>query len=120
MMKQIPGHPMYWITTCGKIYSEHVDRFIRPTIRTYNGSGYHRVGLLISSSPRKYKYYYVHRLVLLTWKGPCPEGMEVDHRNYDTSDNRLSNLRYVTPKENCSTRRKHGYTPNPNLIRENL
>lgn len=102
-MQQIPGHPMYYITQDGKVWSEYVQRFIRQTIRTYNGSGYHRVGFIIES-PKKYKYYYVHRLVLLAYVGPCPDGMEVDHKNKDTGDNRLANLHYVTHKQNCQNR----------------
>ena len=31
--------------------------------------------------------------------------MEVDHIDRDGSNNRLDNLRYVTPKENCANRR---------------
>lgn len=112
LMRQIPDHPLYWASEDGLIWSDHVNRFIRPTIRTYNGSGYRRVGLLVSSSPRKYKYYYVHRLIALVFLGPCPMGMEVDHINLDTSDNTVSNLRYVTPSQNCSTRRYHGRTRN--------
>lgn len=48
---------------------------------------------------------YVHRLVLMTFK-PI-EGMEklqCDHINSNPKDNRLENLRWVTRKENNSTR----------------
>jgi hypothetical protein len=108
-MTRIPGHPMYSVTVDGQVYSHHRNRFIRQTVRTYNGSGYHRVGLLTSSSPKKYKYYYVHQLVMLTFVGPCPEGLEIDHINLDTSNNRLSNLRYVTHRENIKSRRPKNY-----------
>lgn len=47
-----------------------------------------------------YKEYSVHRLVLETFVGPCLEGYEADHRNRNRSDNRLSNLHYVTRAEN--------------------
>ncbi|WP_458317136.1 NUMOD4 domain-containing protein [Mycolicibacterium brisbanense] len=36
----------------------------------------------------------VHRLVLESFIGPCPEGLEGCHRNDDPSDNSLSNLRW--------------------------
>ena len=42
----------------------------------------------------------VHQLVALAFHGPCPEGMEVLHRNGDPTDNRPANLRYGTRSEN--------------------
>lgn len=104
-MRTIPGHSMYSITDDGRVWSHHRNRWIRNTVRTYNGSGYHRVGLLISSSPKKYKYYYVHQLVMLTYIGKCPIGMEIDHVDLDTGNNYISNLRYVTHIENVKSRR---------------
>lgn len=42
----------------------------------------------------------VHQLILKTFVGECPEGMEVLHKNGDPQDNRLGNLRYGTRSEN--------------------
>lgn len=42
----------------------------------------------------------VHRLVLEAFVGPRRRGQEVLHRNGDSSDNRLENLRYGTRSEN--------------------
>lgn len=50
----------------------------------------------------------VHRLVALTFLGPCPEGMQVCHNNGDQTDNRAENLRYGTPSENVHDALKHG------------
>ena len=44
--------------------------------------------------------YKVHRLVWEAFNGEIPEGMEIDHINTIRDDNRLENLRCVTPKEN--------------------
>ena len=38
----------------------------------------------------------VHRLVLLAFVGPCPEGMECCHGPGGPADNRLTNLRWDT------------------------
>ena len=41
-----------------------------------------------------------HTLMALTWIGPRPEGMEIDHLNGDRCDCSADNLEYVTPAEN--------------------
>lgn len=56
----------------------------------------------------KSRGFYAHQLVLLTFVGPCPEGMEVRHLNGIAGDNRLENLKYGTPKENAEDSIKHG------------
>ena len=50
----------------------------------------------------------VHALVLEAFVGPCPEGMECRHLNGNGRDNRLSNLKWGTPKENYQDKVRHG------------
>ncbi len=68
---------------------------------------YLRVGL---SKDNKQTSFLVSNLVLMAFEGPCPEGMECCHNNGDSRDNRLSNLRWGTPKENGEDRVTHGTT----------
>ena len=42
----------------------------------------------------------VQRAIWEAFKGPIPDGMEVDHKNNDNLDNRLSNLQLLTKSEN--------------------
>lgn len=51
----------------------------------------------------------VHRLVLTAFVGPCPAGMEGTHfPDRDKKNNRLTNLRWATPKQNQADRLTHG------------
>ena len=76
----------------------------------------------------------VHRLVLETFVGPCPAGLEGCHRNDDPADNRLENLYWGTRSDNlldavrngrhgysrrdrCSN--GHKYTPESTYVRRN-
>lgn len=52
--------------------------------------------------------FYVHRLVLEAFVGPCPAGMEACHWNDIPSDNRLSNLRWGTASDNRFDRVRNG------------
>jgi len=50
----------------------------------------------------------VHRIVLLTFVGPCPSGEEGLHLNHTPNDNRLSNLKYGTRSENLKMDYENG------------
>lgn len=48
----------------------------------------------------------VHRLVWLSFNGPIDKGLEVNHKNGDSIDNRLNNLELLTHTENIWHGRK--------------
>lgn len=50
----------------------------------------------------KSKWYFVHRLVWSAFNGEIPEGMQINHKDEDKSNNRLDNLELVTRKENIN------------------
>lgn len=54
----------------------------------------------------------VHRLVLLTFSGPCPDGMEGLHKDGNPANNALSNLAWGTHSENQMDQVLHGTHPN--------
>jgi hypothetical protein len=70
-----------------------------------NGDGYFYVGSMKDGKQSQRK---VARLVLETFVGPCPEGMEACHNNGVRSDDRLENLRWDTKKNNMADRKLHG------------
>lgn len=65
----------------------------------------HRIGSKMKSNGYRYLPYngrlvLEHRFIWEAFHGPIPSGMEIDHLNTIRDDNRLENLRLVTPKEN--------------------
>lgn len=52
------------------------------------------------------KRMMVHRLIWIWANGEIPDGLEINHRNGDKEDNRLSNLELVTRRENIIHARK--------------
>lgn len=58
------------------------------------------------------KTSYLHRVVLEAFCGPPPfEGAECCHNNGNRGDNKLTNLRWGSRKENCEDRARHGTEP---------
>ena len=51
-------------------------------------------------SPKEGRSRYEHRVLWESAFGPIPEGMQIDHINGKTKDNRLENLRLVTNQQN--------------------
>ena len=49
----------------------------------------------------------MHRVLWVTFNGPIPEGMDIDHINGDRLDNRPENLRIVTRKENMRNSKRY-------------
>lgn len=51
----------------------------------------------------------VHQLVLLAFVGPCPPGLEARHfPDRSKANNRLDNLQWGTPEQNCLDKIYHG------------
>jgi len=73
---------------------------------------YITVGLHDRHSPHKTYLRRVHRLMLETFVGPCPAGMESSHINGNRSDNRLANLCWESHSDNLDRKRQHGTSLN--------
>lgn len=107
--KDIPGHPGYQVSDRGNVRS--VDRYKEVYARgklqrrLYRGrllkpAAYCKTGHLSLPLGRGCNGIPVHQLVLSAFEGPCPEGMEVLHKNGVSTDNRFENLRYGSRTEN--------------------
>lgn len=113
--KSIPGYPGYEVSDQGRVrsykkklspkkgwgISDKPQRILKPSV---GGNGYLCLRL---SNNGKTKYFAIARLVLETFVGSPPEGMEVCHNNGDPHDNRLKNLRYDTHEANMLDASNH-------------
>lgn len=101
-LKPIKNFSKYLISDKGTVYSLYSKKILKPG---HDKDGYLRVGLW------KYSFRHegrIHRLVLETFVGHCPEGMESCHNNGNKLDNRLENLRWDTLYNNIKDSVKHG------------
>lgn len=53
------------------------------------------------------KMIYVHRLIYTLLKHEIKDDLQIDHINGNRLDNRLENLRLVTPRQNNMNRKEH-------------
>ena len=109
--KDAPGFEgLYQVSDHGRVRalvprnSKHRE-FLTASIRP---DGYRCVALYGTDGSRK--GWLLHRLVLEAFSGAAP-GLQGAHLNGDQSDNRLSNLAWVTSKVNHSHMREHGTAP---------
>lgn len=82
---------------------------IKINYHVYIGKQLDKLKINVEYNKSKNDYYaYVmikgKRIRLHRYIMNCPDGLVVDHINGDTKDNRISNLRVVTQKENLKNR----------------
>ena len=102
--KVIPYAKTHEVSNMGRI--RNIKSYKRWNIRIRTGwvtkKGYMRINLIN-------KHYQVHRLVADTFiKNDNPNKTEVNHKNFDRTDNRVENLEWVTHAENVRYSHKAG------------
>ena len=104
-MRPIPGWSRYFADEDGNIYSVRRRTYCKLLNPAPNSMG-RLVVTLYKNGPRK--TVLVHRLILETFVGPCPPGMEACHNDGDPLNNRLDNLRWDTHTANFADAIRHG------------
>nr|WP_281357473.1 HNH endonuclease [Brasilonema bromeliae] len=102
--KEIPGYPGYFVSDGGKVWNTNY--FRRPHVLRplRSAKGHLSVQLWVNGKPSRQQ---VHRIVLLAFVGPCPEGMEACHfPDPDPSNNFVANLRWDTSTENSADQKR--------------
>ena len=116
--RTIPGYlPVYEVSDHGRVRSRDHKRNAK------NGSQATQKGRVLSpSTNRKTGYPFVsirddagvqktrnvHSLVAAAFLGPCPDGMEILHRDGQPGNPDLANLHYGTAAENAADQVRHG------------
>lgn len=98
--KPIPGFDPYEVSNNGRVRRGFNE--LKPQI---DARGRRRYTLSIKG---KVSRHFASRLVLESFIGPCPKGMECCHNNGDATDNRPENLRWDTHSSNIMDRYLHG------------
>lgn len=88
----------YEASSDGEIRNKKTGRILSQRI---SHQGYKQVDIQID---KKNITFRAHRIVAEAFLGPGEDGFHVDHINRIRYDNRIENLRWVTPKENYENR----------------
>ena len=101
----IVGYPNYIIYEDGRVWGKVCKRFLKPHLNTAAGQGYKQIALVGDNGRKTLK---IHRLIACHFiEHPGGERNQVDHINRDRSDNRIENLRWVTPQENMNNKSEY-------------
>jgi len=96
-MQPIPNFEDYKITKTGQVFGKFGKK-LQPSLN----AKYLHVRLYKNNIQH---VKYIHRLVLETFKGPCPPGMEANHKDGNKHNPNINNLEWIT----CSENHKHAY-----------
>lgn len=89
--KDIPGHVNYQASNLGRIKSLRSGRTLKPFIKK---NGY--VYISLGASVRKELHYFI----AVTFLGPRINKAEVNHKDFNRSNNKLENLEWVSRNQN--------------------
>ena len=94
----------YLIYSTGQIYSLSRKRFIAQS----NDKNGYKLVTMKKLGVSKNGQYRAHRIVAEAFLGQCPEGYQVNHKDGDKANNDISNLEYMTCRQNIIHARNIG------------
>jgi hypothetical protein len=104
-VKQVANFPGYLMNENAEIFSVRRGGRLKKMCPHTNSQGYLGIGLRRDG---KKHYRLVHRLLLETYVGDCPEGYQACHNDGNRLNNSLDNLRWDSIVNNHADKRKHG------------
>jgi len=103
--RSIPGFSRYEVSNIGDIRShsrKYHGRLIKGQIQKY------RFAILFDDAGNQKRVAF-HKIVALTFLGPCPDGLEACHGDGNNLNNHVDNLRYATHGENMADKRYYDF-----------
>lgn len=93
----------YYTDRDGRVYSKPPDKPLREIIPFKTGTGYTAVSIIHKKGD--YRKMFTHHLVMSAWSPKPPhimkkKGKVVEHKDQDKTNNKYSNLCYMTRSEN--------------------
>ena len=108
-LKEIPGHPGYFIARTGRCVVSVKTGVLQKLAIGVDKDGY-KQSSLVRANGSSY-LYKLHALVAKTYLPPRPSNLhEVRHLNGKKHDNHYKNLAWGTRKDNADDRHRHGRT----------
>lgn len=99
----------YEISDIGEVRNKKTQRLLCLKL---DREGYYQIGMRKSNNRKKY-WFSVHRLVAIHFLGdPEDNSKQVDHIDHNKTNNSVSNLRWVTVKENNLNREMKAWSTN--------
>lgn len=111
--KPVVGYEnVYSVSDWGRVRRDGVDSLKRDThigkiMKFQPAHGYLRVGLRMFG--QRQRVQFVHRVVAAAFLGPRAPGKQINHKDGNKANNRISNLEYVTRKENAAHAVRKGF-----------
>lgn len=103
--QNIPYASKYYVSSNGEVFSfiKNKPKKLKPGI---GGYGYHKVTLIGNNGEKIHRY--VHHLVMENFLYSRPRHLETRHLDGDSLNNKLTNLKYGTHKENENDKNIYG------------
>lgn len=108
--RAIVGFPIYEISSLARVRNKKTGRILS---QITNSSGYLSLNLYTGDAGkrRRFKGKLVHRLHYEAFCGAIPEGLTVDHLDFNRQNNRIENYRVCTAAENAARSHAEGRHP---------
>lgn len=104
-MKEIPGFDGYVVDEYANVYNQNIGLLLNNFVGSRK-KGY--LSVMLRQCRGKQISRMIHTLVLEAFVGPRPKGYHGCHMDGDVNNNHLSNLRWLSAKENMSHKKIHG------------
>lgn len=98
LWKVIPFESNYEVSTLGRVRNASTTQVKSLRLDKY---GYLRVTLYPSG-----KTYSIHRLVGEVWLTKAEESLQINHKDFNKTNNHVNNLEWCSVRENCIHREK--------------